>query len=359
MKELTIREKNIIQYIFLIILISITVYLISTTLDIGLIPDIIKMVDIKFIWIGILLVLIYIILESIIIKGIVNSISNKKVKNIGMKLATIGLYYNLVTPFASGSQPMQVYVLTKSDISISKSIAIITNKTFLYQSIVTLYSILFVVMNLTLLGKEMPSVMILIFIGITMNVVLLLMGIIILMSPKKVKNILGIILENLDKYKILKSLYSKREQINNSIDEFNISIKSFIKDTKTLIISVFLTIIQLTTFFSLVYCVYKAFGLHNASYLKLITLQVFLYMSISPIPTPGNVGANELIFLTIFKDIFPAKLIGYSVFLYSGFVYYFILFFCGIISIITHLGINKQLRKTKTKRENKILRYKT
>ena len=36
----------------------------------------------------------------------------------------------------------------------------------------------------------------------------------------------------------------------------------------------------------------------------MLTLQVFLYMSVSPIPTPGNVGANEIAFFTIFAKVF-------------------------------------------------------
>ena len=75
--------------------------------------------------------------------------------------------------------------------------------------------------------------------------------------------------------------------------------------------------------FSISYCVYKAFNLNGLSLFEVLSLQVFLYMSVSPIPTPGNVGANEVAFLTIFANVFPGNIIGYSVFLYSIYVYYF------------------------------------
>ena len=64
-------------------------------------------------------------------------------------------------------------------------------------------------------------------------------------------------------------------------------------------------------------------------------------MAVSPVPTPGNVGANEIVFFTIFKGIFPKDLIGYSVFVYGIFVYYFILLFCGICTIIIHYKMKK------------------
>ena len=49
MLNLTKSKKIYLQYSFLLLLIFITVYLVSTTLDITLIPTIIKLVDKKFI----------------------------------------------------------------------------------------------------------------------------------------------------------------------------------------------------------------------------------------------------------------------------------------------------------------------
>ena len=59
-------------------------------------------------------------------------------------------------------------------------------------------------------------------------------------------------------------------------------------------------------------------------------------MVISPAPTPGNIGASELAFFTIFKGVFPNYLLGYAVFLYGGFMYYIILIGSGIFTVITH-----------------------
>lgn len=348
MRGLTKKEKLLIQYGFLLVLISITVYLVSTTLDITLIPKIINMVKIEYIFLGILFVVIYMVIEAMVLNKIINSINKKRIKSKGIKLATMGMYYNLVTPFASGSQPMQIYALMKYDVNFSKSVAIVTNKTLIYQSIVTIYCAVLVLFNMNLLKSEMPSVMILIIVGIVMNVTMVLGGIFIVLSPKNVKSILGYIINFLVKFKLFNFLEDKRENINRYVEEYNYSIRVFIKDKRALLYSIIMTVIQLTVFFSLVFCVYKAFSLNGISYLKLVALQVFLYMSISPIPTPGNVGANEFIFLTLFKNVFPKELIGYSVFLYSGFVYYLILIICGVFTINTHYQISK-LEKEKVR----------
>ena len=347
MLNLTKTQKICIQYGFLLLLICITVYLVSTTLDITLIPMIIKLVNKKFIFIGFLIMVLYIILECTIINILIKTIQKTKVRFLAVKIAMMGFYYNLVTPFASGSQPMQIYALNKYDINLSKSIAIVTNKTVLFQTVVTIYSAVIIFLNIEILKNELPSMLVLMSIGMVMNIVSLLGGMLIVLTPNTMKIIVKVIVNILYRLNIFKSLNKKIHTINKFIDEYSYSIKLFIKNKKALFLSIILTIIQLTVFFSISYCVYKAFNLNGLSLFEVLSLQVFLYMSVSPIPTPGNVGANEVAFLTIFANVFPGNIIGYSVFLYSIYVYYFLVVVCGLFTIHTHYHMNKRKNKNR------------
>ena len=343
MLNLTKTQKICIQYGFLLLLICMTVYLVSTTLDITLIPMIMKLVNKKFIFIGFLIMVLYIILECTIINILIKTIQKTKVRFLAVKIAMMGFYYNLVTPFASGSQPMQIYALNKYDINLSKSIAIVTNKTVLFQTVVTIYSAVIIFLNIEVLKNELPSMLVLMSIGMIMNIVSLLGGMLILLTPNTMKIIVKVIVNILYRLNIFKSLNKKIHTINKFIDEYSYSIKLFIKNKKALFLSIILTIIQLTVFFSISYCVYKAFNLNGYSFIYLMTLQVYLYMAISPIPTPGNIGANELAFFTIFKRVFPQTLLGYAVFLYGGFMYYLILILSGIFTIYSHYRMDKKM----------------
>ena len=347
MLNLTKTQKICIQYGFLLLLICMTVYLVSTTLDITLIPMIMKLVNKKFIFIGFLIMVLYIILECTIINILIKTIQKTKVRFLAVKIAMMGFYYNLVTPFASGSQPMQIYALNKYDINLSKSIAIVTNKTVLFQTVVTIYSAVIIFFNIEVLKNELPSMLVLMSIGMVMNIVSLLGGMLIVLTPNTMKIIVKVIVNILYRLNIFKSLNKKIHTINKFIDEYSYSIKLFIKNKKALCLSIILTIIQLTVFFSISYCVYKAFNLNGLSLFEVLSLQVFLYMSVSPIPTPGNVGANEVAFLTIFANVFPGNIIGYSVFLYSIYVYYFLVVVCGLFTIHTHYHMNKRKNKNR------------
>ena len=347
MLNLTKTQKICIQYGFLLLLICMTVYLVSTTLDITLIPMIMKLVNKKFIFIGFLIMVLYIILECTIINILIKTIQKTKVRFLAVKIAMMGFYYNLVTPFASGSQPMQIYALNKYDINLSKSIAIVTNKTVLFQTVVTIYSAVIIFLNIEVLKNELPSMLVLMSIGMVMNIVSLLGGMLIVLTPNTMKIIVKVIVNILYRLNIFKSLNKKIHTINKFIDEYSYSINLFIKNKKALCLSIILTIIQLTVFCSISYCVYKAFNLNGLSLFEVLSLQVFLYMSVSPIPTPGNVGANEVAFLTIFANVFPGNIIGYSVFLYSIYVYYFLVVVCGLFTIHTHYHMNKRKNKNR------------
>lgn len=342
MINLNKTQKKCIQYGFLILLICITAYLVSKTLDIKLIPKIIKLVDKKFIFIGFLLITFYIIFEAITIDILINSIEKIEKKFLSTKIAMMGFYYNLVTPFASGSQPMQIYTLNKYGISLSKSSAIVTNKTVLFQSIVTIYCGVVIFLNMELLKRELHSILLLMIMGMIMNIVSLLGCILLALSPNTIKFIVKKIFNLLSKLNIFKTLNEKLNIINKFIDEYSYSINLFIKNKKALFISILLTIVQLTVFFSVSYCIYRAFNLNKLTYVYILSLQVFLYISISPIPTPGNVGANEIAFFTIFANVFPKSIIGYCVFLYSIFVYYFLVIVGGLFTVHTHYNMNKE-----------------
>lgn len=342
MINLNKTQKKCIQYGFLILLICITAYLVSKTLDIKLIPKIIKLVDKKFIFIGFLLITFYIIFEAITIDILINSIEKIEKKFLSTKIAMMGFYYNLVTPFASGSQPMQIYTLNKYGISLSKSSAIVTNKTVLFQSIVTIYCGVVIFLNMELLKRELHSILLLMIMGMIMNIVSLLGCILLALSPNTIKLIVKKIFNLLSKLNIFKTLNEKLNIINKFIDEYSYSINLFIKNKKALFISILLTIVQLTVFFSVSYCIYRAFNLNKLTYVYILSLQVFLYISISPIPTPGNVGANEIAFFTIFANVFPKSIIGYCVFLYSIFVYYFLVIVGGLFTVHTHYNMNKE-----------------
>ena len=104
---------------------------------------------------------------------------------------------------------MQIYALNKYDINLSKSIAIVTNKTVLFQTVVTIYSAVIIFLNIEVLKNELPSMLVLMSIGMVMNIVSLLGGMLIVLTPNTMKIIVKVIVNILYRLNIFKSLNKK------------------------------------------------------------------------------------------------------------------------------------------------------
>lgn len=337
------KKKTFIRYVFLLALMGVTVYLVLKSLDISMLSSVIAMVKKEYLLVGGIAVILYIILEGVILQVIINEQYKLKSYFVGFRLAIMGFYYNLVTPFASGSQPIQIYVLNKYKVPLSKSTGIITNKTILYQVVITLYCSLFIFLNINKLQYDLKTVMPFVVLGLGVNLFTFIIAFLAILNTPKIKRWCHKFVAYLVKFKLFKFLKIKEDRIDTFIDEYTEAIKFFMKNKKLLIITVILTVIQIACYFSVAYWIYKAFNLNGYSFIYLMTLQVYLYMAISPIPTPGNIGANELAFFTIFKRVFPQTLLGYAVFLYGGFMYYLILILSGIFTIYSHYRMDKKM----------------
>lgn len=338
------KKKTFLRYAFLLCLMIVTVYLVLKSLDISMLSNVITMVKKEYLLVGGVVILFYIILEGIILQIIINEEYKLKNSFVGFNLAIMGFYYNLVTPFASGSQPVQIYVLNKYKVPLSKATGIITNKTILYQVVTTVYCTIFIFVNANRLRYDLKTVIPFVILGLVVNLFTFIIGFLAIINTQKIKEICHRIVRYLLKFKLFNFLESKENNLDLFIDEYTASIKFFMKNKKLLIVTVSLTILQIFCYFSVSYWIYRAFNLSGYSFIYLMTLQVYLYMAISAIPTPGNIGANELAFFTIFKRVFPQTLLGYAVFLYGGFMYYLILILSGIFTINLHYKMNKKIK---------------
>ncbi|MGL5346002.1 MAG: lysylphosphatidylglycerol synthase transmembrane domain-containing protein [Peptostreptococcaceae bacterium] len=337
------KRKNIIQGVFLIALICMTTYMVVNSLDFNMLSQVISILDYKYIGLGFSLMIIYILLEGHVINLIINSIHGSFSKSLGFKLGIMGLYYNLITPMASGSQPIQIYELTKANVSTSKASAIVVNKTIVFQVVVTIYCGVMILFNLNNLQTSLKPIFIFVLLGMFMNITMLGFGFFIVFNPTLTKRLAHFILNKLCGFKFLRFLENKNNQLDVFIDEYNCSVRLFAKDKKALAKSLIFTFLQLTIYFSVAFCISRALNLSGTSFVYLLSLQVFLYMAVSSMPTPGNVGANEVAFFTLFAGVIPKGLLGYSVFLYGVFVYYFLLIVCGLFTILNQSNIKDKL----------------
>ena len=116
MKILNNLKKNAI----LLIIITIIVLYFVLKDDLKGIVDAIKNMDVKFIILAFLFYTVYVLLKGYINYRILNN-REKVSKKEAISQNIISQFFNGITPFQTGGEPMAIYMLTEQGISVSKA----------------------------------------------------------------------------------------------------------------------------------------------------------------------------------------------------------------------------------------------
>lgn len=330
-------EDRKINYAFIAIIIGITLIIILTSEGLKDLPELLINTNTTY-----LIIALFMMLGDWIFDGIILNIITRRVHGDvkflkSLKIAIIGQYYSAITPFSTGGQPVQVYLMSKEDVSIPKGSLILFNKFIIYQMAVTFYSLIMFMLKLNFIFNNAKTAVPFVIIGFILNL-LVLTGIILLFyKPECIKPIVLYIYKFLNKIGIMKDTQKYIDRLDKSMAEYMQSVEKIKEDKKTTMELLILTFIQLTFYFSITYFIYLALGLTEADFIDIIAIQSLVYMSASYIPTPGTAGASEGGYYLLFKPLFTSNLIIYALLLWRTISYYFRILVTGIVTLIDYI----------------------
>ncbi|MFL0249252.1 YbhN family protein [Clostridium neuense] len=282
-----------------------------------------KTVNKFWIFVALVCMLAFWLLEAIIlhiITTILYKAHNLFYKSI--KFAMIGQFFGSLTPFASGSQPAQLYAMTEYGIPAGISGSILMIKFIIHQTVFTIYSMLVIGLKFSYFHSKIKYFIYFALLGFTFNTLIIIVAFLFSSKEKLTKKLLIVILNILSKIKLVKNPQKKYEDIEKELVSFHRN-SAIIGTNKLICINAsILTFIQWTIFYSIPYCVYRAFGFNSASIFTMISAQIFLTIIMSCVPLPGGEGAAEGGFFIIFKLFFPQNLLLPAIFLWRILSYY-------------------------------------
>ncbi len=340
-------RKKIFNYVVLAIIIVLSLKVLIGGLDEKTVVETLERSDWHFLVIGLMCMFGYWGLEAVMMDRLIKKVSPKIHFWAAIKSTIIGQYYSFLTPFASGGQPMQLYYLGKDNVPVGSATAVLVSKFLLFQITVTLYSMglfFFRLQDVIVSGSPAMSFVIL---GLTINTIGLTAIVLMAFKPHVFRIIGHIIVKVLHLLHLIKDEEKAFEKLEHSTREYHDAMLVFQGDLWNTLRLFFLSILQLTFFFSVTYCVYLALGLRGISYLEIISLQAMLYMAVSFIPVPGTAGASEVGFSILLGSVFTSNVLAMAILLWRGISYYFGLVFCGLFTLLIHfLDKKKESRQT-------------
>lgn len=236
----------------------------------------------------------------------------------------IGQFFNCITPFSSGGQPMQAWYLVKKGVSLSFASCSLLIKFIVYQFVLTIYSALTLLLCFKSFAGRISSIGWLIFVGFGVNL-LVITGLLCLgFLRRPTEKVLYGSVSLLKKVKLISEQAASKAKgrIQKELMEFYEGFAQIRQDIGGILAMSALTAVQLTAFFLIPLCIFYAFGLGKADVLLMICAGAFVLNFTSFIPLPGAAAGAEIGFHTIFSIFFPTHILSVAILFWRLLTFY-------------------------------------
>ena len=333
-------NKNVWNFLFLAILLGLTVWLIFKDQDIGQIFDLVAEISPIFLLICFFLVIFYVCSESVIIKYLLSTVNIKVPLFNCIRYSFVGFFYSCITPSASGGQPMQIFYMKRQNIDIPTATIILMVVTIEYKFVLVALGLGLIAFGQGLLSTLDGEVIFFLYVGIALNVFCVAFMSILVFMPGTAK--WGIIkgYNFLKRIHLMKEKNNRAERLEASMEKYKHASK-YLKANKLAVFNTTLiTFLQRTFLFFITYIVYVAMGNSEMDAISITLLQSVVSISVDMLPLPGGMGISERLYLLIFTPIFGTSTAAVASMMVSrGFSYYVLVIVSAIISVITHLTV--------------------
>lgn len=238
------------------------------------------------------------------------------------RVSMVGQYFNSVTPYALAGQPMQFMALVGQGISTGAAISTLVRKFLVYQTSLTVYSLLVILVKYQFFQSKIQGFMALAFVGFLYQAAVVIALVLFSYSPGFTTKIIRGVVWVLTKVRVVKKPEETGKKVRDQL-QFFLENNRAIQGKRSLGIKIYgFTVLQLTALFLVPFFIYKAFHNPGAPVIDMIAAQSFVTMISSYTPLPGAAGAAEGSFLVLFQMFFAPEVIQQAMLLWRLIAYY-------------------------------------
>ena len=333
------KKKAIFNTIFLILIFSITVYMVFKGEDLGEIIHTVRQADPVYLLISVVCVVLFILGESVIIFYMMRTLGAKVKMGHCALYSFVGFFFSCITP--SGGQPMQIYFMKKDKLPIPVTTLVLMIVTITYKAVLVVIGIVIWIFGRGFLEGYLGQYMWVFYLGVGLNIFCVTFMMILVFAPGLAKWIMVKGLKLIEHFRFLKPKTTRLEKLEASMDQYH-ETAAFWASHKLVILKVLLiTMAQRILLFTVTYWVYRSLGFHGYSIITLTILQSVISVSVDMLPLPGGMGISETLFLTIFSPVFGGLLLPGMV-LSRGLGYYGELLISAVFTAVAQLTIGKK-----------------
>ena len=326
---------NIKKNTIILLLITIIVLYIILKDDLSDIIIAFQNIDYRFILFAVIFLFISIFLKACVNYLIINDKEKISLKE-AMKHNLITQFFNGITPFSTGGQPMEVYMLTEHKISFAKS-TIYTIQSFIYYQIAMVLCGLFAVLY-NFFFHVFPKdnlLRYLVLFGFIINVVIVII-LFLIMYSKRVTNALTKI-----SIKVAKKLKwkIKKEEIELKFEEYYVGAQELRKEKRLTFLGIILNIVSLLCLYTIPLFVLLSMHEYNSmNLLECISSSAYVYLIGGMVPIPGATGGIEYTYTNFFGVLIPKQILYASLLVWRFITYYLGMIIGGVVFSLEKKG---------------------
>ncbi len=313
---------------------------------------------------GVFAYIVFILLQTLMYKVLIKGITGKNHWALSYDVGVVGKYYDNVTPFAVGGQPMQIVRLAKKGISPGVATSIPLIKMVTTNTMNMLMTLAFFIFGLPRIPLSSPlnNILLLIVeilgvIGLIVTVLVVVFMFLVSSGSLFTRSFISGICRLGYKLKIVKNYRKSFKKFLNQVAEYKSSM-SFLKTHKKVLFKmIVMSFVESIIYASLAYFVVMAFATPEAlsgtepfMFLLICLTKYYLCaMASCYIPLPGGTGLMEISFIILFwQDV--GNNIVWALLIWRFLSYYFILIH-GFINELTQIFINISKNGKKKKQQ--------
>lgn len=297
--------------------------------------------NILYILIAVFFFFLYLFFKSYIYYITINNKEKISLKE-SFKHQVIIQFFNGITPFSTGGQPMEIYMTTEHGISAVESTNISIQNFIFYQTALVIYGVLAVSYNFIFhIFPKTELLRKLVLLGFLINTFVAVALLAILISNTFTKKIAFFFVEVLSKVKIIKNKEKAKEKVNKTLDEFHKSATELRNRRGLFTKGVILNFISLTCLYIIPLFIVLSLGdTTSLNPMTTLTSSAYVLLMGSFVPIPGASGGIEYGFLQFYGNFLSKKVISAVLI-----VWRFITYYLGVILGAFAFSLEKKVDK--------------
>lgn len=267
-----------------------------------------------------------------------------------MSVEGTGIFFSLLTPNGTGGAPAQIVRLTRSGLSVGAAGALQYTRFIIYEAGEGIFAALMLIPRLGYFIDTYGNVFLVGALLFGAKIVEVASLLVVCLFPDLVMRVGNWGLRFMKKRGWLKRYDHWYHIVNEQVREFSDGFKAGARNVRLMLLTLFVTLLQLGFQYALPWVVLKAFG-READLLTCLACGSMLELLTSAIPLPGGTLGAEGGFAFLFKDMFGAALpAGYVVWRFVEYILP-VLASVPLMGLRTRSGlsINARLRRLKGK----------